>query len=145
MADEWDVAEGAVEEPKRRVLLYSDHAQTREVVLLGAGTRVAKDLPPIEWVEVATHAMVISRVEKEHFDLLVLDGEAGKAGGMGLCRQLKDEIFRCPPVLVLVARREDLWLASWSDADAVLARPLDPLELQETIARMLRVPVEGGR
>jgi DNA-binding response OmpR family regulator len=145
MADEWDVAEGAVEEPKRRVLLYSDHAQTREAVLLGAGTRVAKDLPPIEWVEVATHAMVISRVEKEHFDLLVLDGEAGKAGGMGLCRQLKDEIFRCPPVLVLVARREDLWLASWSDADAVLARPLDPLELQETIARMLRVPVEGGR
>lgn len=75
----------------------------------------------------------------------MLDGEAGKAGGMGLCRQLKDEIFRCPPVLVLVVRREDLWLASWSDADAVLARPLDPLELQETIARMLRVPVEGGR
>ncbi len=145
MRDEWDVAEGTVEEPVRRVLLYSDHVHTRESVLLGVGTRVAKDLPRVEWVEVATHAMVVSRVETEHFDLLILDGEAGKSGGLGLCRQLKDEIFRCPPVLVLVGRREDLWLASWSEADAVLARPLDPLELQETVARMLRVPAGGAR
>ena len=35
---------------------------------------------------------------------LVLDGEAQPAGGMGMCRQLKDEIHRCPPVLVLIGR-----------------------------------------
>lgn len=145
MRDEWDVAEGTGIPPVRRVLLYSDHPQTREAVLLGVGTRVAKDLPPIEWVEVATHAMVVSRVEKEHFDLLVLDGEAGKSGGIGLCRQLKDEIFRCPPVLVLLGRPEDSWLASWSDAEAALARPLDPLELQETVARLLRVEAADAR
>lgn len=145
MRDEWDVAEGTDVEPVLRVLLYSDHPQTRDSVLTGVGTRAAKDLPRIEWVEVATHAAVVSRVESEHFDLLVLDGEAGKSGGIGLCRQLKDEIFRCPPVLVLVGRLEDLWLASWSEAEAVLGRPLDPLELQDTVARLLRVPAEGAR
>lgn len=145
MRDEWDVAEGTGVEPVCRILLYSDHPQTREAVLLGVGNRAAKDLPRIEWVEVATGPVVVSRVESEQFDLLVLDGEAGKAGGMGLCRQLKDEVFRCPPVLVLLGRPEDRWLASWSDADAVITRPLDPLELQETVARMLRVPVEGTR
>lgn len=145
MRDEWDVAEGTDVEPVCRILLYSDHPQTREAVLTGVGSRAAKDLPRIEWVEVATPPTVVARVESEQFDLLVLDGEAGKAGGMGLCRQLKDEVFRCPPVLVLLGRREDMWLASWSEADAALARPLDPLELQDTVARLLRVPAADAR
>jgi DNA-binding response OmpR family regulator len=145
MHDEWDVAEGTDVEPVCRILLYSDHPQIREAVLLGVGTRAAKDLPRIEWVEVATPAMALERAMSEKFDLLVLDGEAGKAGGMGLCRQLKDEVFRCPPVLLLLGRREDAWLASWTEAEAFLARPLDPIELQDTVARLLRVPVEGSR
>src|SRR5690554_508972 len=48
MRDEWDVAEGTDVEPVCRVLLYSDHPQTREAVLLGVGTRAAKDLPRIK-------------------------------------------------------------------------------------------------
>jgi len=140
MRDEWDEAEGTNAPPVLRVLLYSDNPQTREAVLTAVGTRAAKDLPTLEWVEVATHAAVVSRVEEGGCDLLVLDGEAGKAGGMGLCRQLKDEVFRCPPILVLIGRQQDRWLASWSEADAVVARPLDPLPLQEAVARLLRVP-----
>ena len=139
MRDEWDEAEGTNAPRVLRVLLYSDHPQTRDDVTTGVGRRVAKDLPPVEWVEVATHAAVVSRVEEGGLDLLVLDGEAGKSGGIGLCRQLKDEIFRCPPVLILLGRREDRWLAASADPDAVLARPLDPLELQETVAGLLRV------
>ena len=145
MRDEWDVAEGTGVEPVCRILLYSDHPETREAVLLGVGSRAARDLPRIEWVEVATPPVVLSRVAAERFDLLVLDGEAGKAGGMGLCRQLKDEVFRCPPVLVVLGRREDRWLASWSEADAALARPLDPLELADTVAQLLRVAAAGPR
>ena len=40
--------------------------------------------------------------------------------------QLKDESFNCPPVLVLVGRVDDRWLATWSRADAVVAHPIDP-------------------
>ena len=136
--DEWAVADGTAGDPAVRVLLYSDHVQTRDDVMLAVGKRAAKDLPGVEWVQVATHHAVISAVEEGDLDLLVLDGEAGKSGGMGLCRQIKDEVFRAPPVLVLLGRPEDAWLASWSEADAVVARPLDPMVLQATVAALLR-------
>ncbi len=136
--DEWDVAEAAGAPTTLRVLLYSDHVETREQVKLAVGRRIAKNLPPVEWVEVATPDMVISTVDAGGLDLLVLDGEAGKSGGIGLCRQVKDEVFRCPPVLVLIARPQDAWLASWAQPDAVVARPYDPIVLQQAVAGLLR-------
>lgn len=136
--DEWDAVLRAEEPATLRVLLYSDHVQTRESVMLAVGRRVAKDLPPVEWMQVATPAAVISEVDEGGWDLLVLDGEAGVAGGMGLCRQVKDEVYRCPPVLVLIGRPQDAWLASWSMADAVVSHPLDPIEVQRAIGGLLR-------
>lgn len=136
--DEWAVADGSAADPVARVLLYSDQVQTRDAVMLAVGRRAAKDLPEIEWVQVATHHAVIEAVEQGGLDLLVLDGEAGKSGGMGLCRQIKDEVFQAPPVLVLIGRPQDAWLASWSEAEAVIARPLDPMVVQSTVAALLR-------
>ena len=60
-------------------------------------------------------------------DLAILDGEAVPAGGMGIARQLKDEIYRCPPMLVLTGRPDDGWLATWSRADAAVPHPIDPI------------------
>jgi hypothetical protein len=37
-----------------------------------------------------------------------------------------------------VRRRDDRWLATWSQADAVLVHPLDPLTAAETVADVLR-------
>ena len=84
-----------------RILLYSDDVDAREQVRLAVGRRLRRGAPDIEWVEVATAPAVISSTEAGGLDLLILDGEADKVGGMGLARQLKDEIYRCPPVLVL--------------------------------------------
>jgi CheY-like chemotaxis protein len=137
--DEWDEAEGTNPPPVLHVLLYSDHPQTRESVRTAVGQYAAKGLP-ITWVEAATHTAVLDRVADGGLDLLILDGEAGKAGGIGLCRQLKDEVFRCPPVLLLLGRPDDRWLAASAEPDAVVTRPIDPLALQETVARLLRVP-----
>ncbi|MCV2396458.1 hypothetical protein OEB99_19275 [Actinotalea sp. M2MS4P-6] len=121
-----------------RILLYSDHVETRAQVRGAIGDRVAADLPPVEWVEAATQPVALAQAEAGGFDLLILDGEAGKAGGMGLCRQLKDEVYALPPVLLLIARPQDAWLASWSEADEVVAQPLDPFDFAETVAAMLR-------
>ena len=60
-------------------------------------------------------------------DLAILDGEAVPAGGMGIAKQLKDEIYQCPPVLVLTGRPQDAWLATWSRAEAAVPHPIDPL------------------
>ncbi|OIQ92850.1 putative response regulatory protein [mine drainage metagenome] len=127
-----------------RILLYSDNVDTRQQVLLAVGWRLGKNEPPIRWVEVATEAAVISAMDGGLFDLLVLDGETGKVGGMGLCRQLKDEIFQCPPVVVLTGRPQDAWLASWSYADGVVSRPLDPIEVQRAVAELLVAPADAA-
>jgi DNA-binding response OmpR family regulator len=120
------------------ILLYSDDRETRASVRMAIGRRVAADLPPVEWTECATPPAVIAAVDGSAFDLLILDGEAAPAGGLGLCKQLKDEKFECPPVLVLTGRPQDAWLATWSRADAAVPHPLDPRALAEAVAGLAR-------
>jgi DNA-binding response OmpR family regulator len=81
---------------------------------------------------------VIDRLEQGDIDVAILDGEAQPSGGLGICRQIKDEIYDCPPVLVIIARRDDGWLATWSRADAVLSLPLDPMAVARTVADLMR-------
>ena len=121
-----------------KVLVYSDNVDTREQVILALGKRPHPDLPELEYVEVATEPVVIQQMDAGGVDLAILDGEAVPAGGMGIARQLKDEIYRCPPLLVLTGRVQDNWLATWSRAEAAVAHPLDPIELAETVIRLLR-------
>ena len=121
-----------------RVLVYSDDAGTRSEVLRALGPRPHPDLPRLEYVEVATEPMVVEHMDAGSIDLAVLDGEAVPAGGLGIARQLKDEIFHCPPLLVLIGRPQDAWLATWSRADAAVSHPLDPLQLAGVVVEMLR-------
>lgn len=129
---------GAAEETPLRVLVYSDDRGTRQQVLASIGRRPDPQLPAVETVEVATEPMVIAQVSREKFDLIILDGEAVPAGGMGIARQLKDELFHCPPILVLIGRPQDAWLATWSRADGVVAYPLEPMALARTVSGLLR-------
>ncbi len=127
-----------------RIVLYSDDVDVRAQVRLAIGPRLEHGAAEIEWVETATPAAVVSATEAGGVDLLVLDGEADKLGGMGLGRQLKEEVYRCPPVLVLTGRPQDAWLASWSNADATVSRPLDPRELHSTVVELLASQAVAG-
>jgi CheY-like chemotaxis protein len=120
------------------VLVYSDDRTTRESVRLALGKRPAADLPELVYVECATEPAVIKRMDKGGIDLVILDGEAVPAGGMGIARQLKDEIFRCPPIMVITGRPQDAWLATWSRAEAAVSHPIDPIQLAEVTAELLR-------
>jgi len=121
------------------VLLYSDDIATRDAVRIAVGRRPARDVEVTTWRECATAAAVIEAVETGEFDLLVLDGEASPVGGLGLCRQLKNEIFSCPPVLVLTGRPQDGWLAAWSQADLAVPHPLDPMAVAGAVAELGRM------
>ena len=119
------------------VLVYSDDRGTRAEVRRALGRRPAPGLPLLQYIECATEPAAVARMDRGGIDLAILDGEAVPAGGMGICRQLKDEIYRCPPILVLIGRREDAWLATWSRADAVVMHPLDPHRLAAAAAALL--------
>jgi DNA-binding response OmpR family regulator len=121
-----------------KVLLYSDDRTVREQVRLALGKRVAADLPELEVFDTATQAAVIKALDEGSYDLCILDGEAVPAGGMGVAKQLKDEIANCPLILLLVARPQDAWLAAWSGAEAIVGYPLDPVTLPQVVADLLR-------
>ena len=120
------------------VLVYSNSADARAQVRTAVGRRPAPDTGRIEWVECATNAEVVAQLDEGGLDVVILDGEAQPTGGMGLARQFKYEIEDCPPIVVLIARPQDGWLASWSLADAVIHQPLDPIEAAEVVAEQLR-------
>ena len=125
------------------VLVYSDDRTAREEVLRALGRRPAPELPVLRYLECATLPAVLKAMDAGGIDLAILDGEAVPAGGMGVCRQLKDEIYSCPPILVLTGRPQDAWLATWSRADGVVPRPLDPMVLADTTAALLRQRLAG--
>jgi DNA-binding response OmpR family regulator len=127
-----------------RILVYSDDSSVRAAISGALGTRLAADLPAHEIIEFATGKALRLFTDRKgatannQIDLFILDGEAVPEGGMGIARQLKDEIFECPPVLVITGRKEDAWLAAWSMAEASVMHPIDPFTLAHTAANLLR-------
>lgn len=123
-----------------RILVYSDDAAVRQQVMTALGKILHPDLPELSYTEVATAPMVLRQMDAGGIDLAILDGEANPAGGLGITKQLKDEITPCPPILVLTGRADDRWLAKWSRADAALPHPVDPIGLSRAVLDLLRTP-----
>ena len=132
-----DAQTATTAEPQLTILLYASDRATRDNVRFCLGRTIAADLPPIRVLEVATQPAVLAELDRGGVDLALLDGEA-VPGGMGMCRQIKDEVFPSPPILVLTARRDDAWLATWSGADSVVPHPVDPIRLPAAVAELLR-------
>jgi len=126
-----------------RVIVYSHDPRIRGGVRTALGRRPSADLPALEWTECETGPDLIRLVDAGGVDLVILDGEAWPTGGLGLARQMKDELRDCPPTLVLIARPDDRWLATWSMADAVLSLPIDPPALTAAAAELLRARGAG--
>lgn len=127
-----------------RVLLFSDDRDVRAAVIAALGARPHPDLPPVEFVECATEPVVWQHLDEGGIDLAILDGEAVPAGGMGIARQMKDELYEGPPSIVLTGRPQDAWLATWSRADAVVNQPLEPFRLAEAAIELLRGAATGA-
>ncbi len=121
-----------------KVVVYSHDADVRSRIRLAIGRRPAPDVPEAEVIEVATQPALIRLLDRGGVDVMVLDGEAQPAGGMGVCRQAKDEVYDCPPVLLIIGRPDDGWLATWSRADAVVSHPIDPKALAQALAGLMR-------
>jgi DNA-binding response OmpR family regulator len=124
-----------------RILVYSSNVQTRERVMRALGKQLHPNLPELGYVEVATGEVVVRTMDKGGIDLAILDGEATPTGGMGIAKQLKDELEICPPLVVLTGRPDDAWLANWSRAEAAVPHPIDPIVLGKTVLGLLRAPV----
>ncbi|NUT35876.1 MAG: hypothetical protein HOV79_22705 [Hamadaea sp.] len=119
------------------VLLYSDDPAVRESMRMAIGVRPSPDIS-IEFVDASTYAECVKLIDDYEIDLVVLDGEAAPAGGLGISRQLQDEIADAPPTVVVIARAADRWLAAYARVTATLTHPLDPVTTGRTVAELLR-------
>jgi DNA-binding response OmpR family regulator len=118
----------AAAQKKKQIAIYSDDSSVRASIVLAFATGPAL-------------RQYIDRKSQDgtfKIDLFILDGEAAPEGGLGIARQLKDEVFNCPPVLAITGRKEDAWLAAWSKAEASVIHPIDPFTLARTVADLLR-------
>jgi DNA-binding response OmpR family regulator len=91
-------------------------------------------------------AGVLPAVHEHLPDLVILDLQIGNMGGMAACLDLRLEegagrVARHLPVLMLLDRRADVFLARRSEAEGWLLKPLDPIRLR----RAARALLSGGR
>lgn len=131
----------ATDEKSFEVLVYSDNRDTRNEVMQAVGRRVAKGLPRINWTEAATWEGAYLKVEENHYDLLILDGEAAKLGGIGLGKMIRDELVPDMPYVILTGRPQDEWLARVANPNAILEHPVDPRSLSSAVREILKEKV----
>lgn len=113
-----------------RAVVYSDDSSLHRYVVdsLGATTYPAF---------VGSYPALAALMDAGGVDLVILDGDATPAGGVDVARQLKDRFADCPPILLVVARAADAWLALMSKADATVGPGRSPLALAETVSRLM--------
>jgi DNA-binding response OmpR family regulator len=79
-------------------------------------------------------------------DIAILDMQSGSMGGMAVTMNLRlDESSGAlphVPVLMLLDRTADVFMARRSDADRWLIKPLNPLVLQRAVLNILNPPAE---
>lgn len=118
------------------MLVYSSSDTTRAKVIGALGVHPSPEIE-VTYAEASVGAEVVALCDAGGIDLAILDGEAAPTGGIGLCRQLRDELDAPPPVLLLVGRRDDAWLATWARAEGVIAHPVEAVRITEAVLRLL--------
>ena len=82
-----------------------------------------------------------STVDELQPDLVITDCQVQNMGGIAICLDLKLEESggRIPhvPVLVVVDRRPDVFLAKRAQAEGFLVKPLDPIRLRRAAEALL--------
>lgn len=118
------------------VLIAADAPWVREEV-----RSVLSGLPDVTIREVESGTAVIAEVREQEPDLVVLDFQMGTMGAIAVTLELRleesgDRLDHVP-VLVLVDRRPDVFLARRSDAEGWLVKPLDPIRLRKAVTALL--------
>ncbi|HEX2047142.1 MAG TPA: response regulator [Acidimicrobiales bacterium] len=117
------------------ILVVSDSPKVREEVV------AAIPDPAITVRELTEGRDVRPAVNESTPDLVVVDQQIGRMGAMAVCLDLHLEhgAGRLPhiPVLMLLDRRADVFLARRSDAEGWVVKPLDPLRLGRAISTLL--------
>jgi CheY-like chemotaxis protein len=119
----------------RTIVVASDAPSVRaDVIAVVSG-------PGTEIVEVDSGHDVAPAVGEHQPDLVIVDLQMGSMGGMAVCLELhlEESYGNLPhvPVLMLLDRRPDVFLAKRSGAEGWIVKPLDPIRLRKATTALV--------
>jgi two-component system OmpR family response regulator/two-component system phosphate regulon response regulator OmpR len=123
----------------KRLLIVDDDTRARDLLHRylseqGYEVRAVPDAPQMD-----------KHLQREHFDLLILDLMLPGEDGLSICRRLR-ALGNTIPIIMLTARGEDIdrILGLEMGADDYLPKPFNPRELLARIQAVLRRPRQTG-
>jgi CheY-like chemotaxis protein len=132
-----------------KVLLVASDQRVRERLRLALERLEGGDpADEVRFIETDNGNDAIVLAETRHPDLVVVEVGVTPYGAFGITRDIKGSPETACPVIVVLERPQDEWLARWSGADAVVNRPVDPFALAQVARRLIEerrgsaVPVE---
>jgi DNA-binding response OmpR family regulator len=126
-----------------KALVISADAALREQIAVALGSAERRTGERWEVLEAPNGVVGLKIAWRTLPDLVVADEIASGAGAFAVAKDLKGAAEPFPGAVILVlARRQDTWLAKWSGADAWITKPIDPFVLADTVVDQLeRRPV----
>ena len=117
------------------ILVASDAPTVRAEIAAVTGS------PDTTVVEARSGPDVMAQVAESMPDLVIVDLQMGNMGGMATTLELRLEAsygkLAHVPVLMLLDRRPDVFLARRSGAEGWLVKPLDPIRLRRSVSALL--------
>ena len=120
-----------------KVLLVASDQRVRERLRL-AFERLEATGEEIEFLEVGDGNDAVAVAEARRPDLVVVEVGVTPYGAFGITRDIKASPEVSCPVIVVLERPQDEWLARWSGADALVNRPVDPFALAQVARRLVQ-------
>lgn len=119
-----------------KVLLVASDERVRDRLKL-ALERLEVNGEEIDFIEVSDGNAAVAVAEARHPDLVVVEVGVTPYGAFGITRDIKASPETACPVIIVLERPQDEWLARWSGADALVNRPIDPFALADVARRLI--------
>lgn len=119
-----------------KVLLVASDERARERLRL-ALERLELTGEEVRFLQASDGNDAIVLVERQRPDLVVVEVAVTPYGAFGIARDVKASPEDSCPVIVVLERPQDDWLARWSGADALVNRPVDPFALAQVARRLV--------
>jgi DNA-binding NarL/FixJ family response regulator len=108
---------------------------------LRASVRATLESPDLEILEASSGPEAIEVAVDNEVELAILDLQIGAMGGVAICSELRnlesyDAALRVP-VLMLLDRRPDVFLARRCGAEGFCVKPLAPVRLRRAVRAIL--------
>ena len=121
-----------------RVLLVSPDVAVRDLMRVSVGSLERRLGEPLSFLDASDGEQGAAIALRERPDAVVADEISSRAGAFSLARDVRGapDPYR-GPIVILLERRQDAWLARWSGADAWFVKPVDPFGLADRLVELV--------